>query len=133
MKNHIHLEGVIEKGKISYPIKANQTKLNNFLANTPEGARVEIFISVNDGKGSNAQLARIHAMCRQMANDIGYTWYARAVQEGMEGQWALFLSIFWKRVFIYFLHSSLKSSRINRPGYPLEDFGHLQTVAKRPV
>tara|TARA_R110002153_G_scaffold103024_1_gene239993 strand:- start:102 stop:485 length:384 start_codon:yes stop_codon:yes gene_type:complete len=80
MKNHIHLEGVIEKGKISYPIKANQTKLNNFLANTPEGARVEIFISVNDGKGSNAQLARIHAMCRQMANDIGYTFEEMKLQ-----------------------------------------------------
>ena len=80
MKNHINLDGIIQNGKITYPIKANQTKLNNFLANTPEGARVEIFISVNDGKGSNAQLARIHAMCRQMANDIGYTFEEMKLQ-----------------------------------------------------
>jgi len=74
MKNNVVLNGVIENGKIIYPSKANQSKHDNFLAEAPEGARVEIFISVSDGKASNAQLARIHAMCRELANEIGYTF-----------------------------------------------------------
>ncbi len=75
MKNNISIDAVIKDGKIHYPIKANESRMNNFLANAPEGAKVEMFISVSDEKkGSNAQLARIHAMCREIANEIGYTF-----------------------------------------------------------
>ena len=75
MKNHIYLNAEIKGGKITYPIKANESRINNFLANAPEGAKVEMFISVSDEvKGSNAQLARIHVMCREIANEIGYTF-----------------------------------------------------------
>lgn len=75
MKNHIYLNAEIKNGKITYPIKANESRLNNFLANAPEGAKVEMFISVSDEKkGSNAQLARVHAMCREIANELGYTF-----------------------------------------------------------
>lgn len=75
MKNNISIDAVIKDGKIHYPIKANESRMNNFLANAPEGAKVEMFISVsNEKKGSNAQLARIHAMCREIANEIGYTF-----------------------------------------------------------
>lgn len=74
MKNHIYLNAEIKNGKISYPIKVNESRINNFLANAPEGARVEMFISISDEKGSNAQLARIHAMCREIANELGYTF-----------------------------------------------------------
>ena len=74
MKNNISLNAVIKNGKIDYPLAADKQRLQNFLANTPENANVEIFISVSDGKGSNAQLARIHAMCRELANEIGYTF-----------------------------------------------------------
>lgn len=74
MKNNISLNAVIKDGKINYPLVADKQRLQNFLANTPENANVEIFISVSDGKGSNAQLARIHAMCRELANEIGYTF-----------------------------------------------------------
>lgn len=75
MKNNISIDAIIKDGKIHYPIKANESRMNNFLANAPEGAKVEMFISVSDEKkGSNAQLARIHAMCREIANEIGYTF-----------------------------------------------------------
>lgn len=74
MKNHIALNGEIKDGKITFPISADKSRMKNFLINAPDGAKVEMFISISDGKGSNAQLARIHAMCREMANEIGYTF-----------------------------------------------------------
>ena len=75
MKNNISINGIIKDGQIHYPIKANESRMNNFLANAPEGAKVEMFVSISDEvKGSNAQLARIHAMCREIANEIGYTF-----------------------------------------------------------
>lgn len=74
MKNNITLNAIIKDGKIHYPVTADKRRFQDFLANTPDGARVELFISVADGKGSNAQLAKIHAMCRELANDIGYTF-----------------------------------------------------------
>lgn len=80
MKNHLHLNAEIKDGAIHYPIKANQSRLNNFLANAPEGANLEIFISVTDGKGSNAQLARVHAMCRELATELGYTFEEMKIQ-----------------------------------------------------
>ena len=39
-----------------------------------DGARVEVFIGVQDGKGSNPQLARVHAMIREIASELGYTF-----------------------------------------------------------
>lgn len=75
MKNHIHLDAEVRDGKIHYPVKANESRIRNFLANAPEGAKIEMFISVSDEKkGSNAQLARIHVMCREIANELGYTF-----------------------------------------------------------
>ena len=64
----------VKEGKLHFPIKAYETKYNNFLKNQPEGARIELFIGVQDGKGSNPQLARIHAMIREIANELGYTF-----------------------------------------------------------
>lgn len=80
MKNNISLNAIIKDGQIDYPLNADKKRLLNFLANTTEGANVEIFISVNDGKGTNAQLARIHAMCRELANEIGYTFEEMKLQ-----------------------------------------------------
>ena len=55
-------------------MKAQETKLNTFLKNLPDDAKLEMFIGITTDKGSNPQLARIHAMIRQLANDIGYTF-----------------------------------------------------------
>ena len=55
-------------------IKAFETKYNKFLKELPDGVRVELFIGVQDGKGSNPQLARVHAMIREIANELGYTF-----------------------------------------------------------
>ena len=74
MKDQLFVEGRIKDGKLHFPIKAVQIKFDNFFKQHEDGARVEIFIGVQDGKGSNPQLARIHAMIREIANELGYTF-----------------------------------------------------------
>ena len=74
MKDQLFVQAVIKEGKLHFPIKAFETKYNKFLKDMPEGARIELFIGVQDGKGSNPQLARVHAMIREIANEIGYTF-----------------------------------------------------------
>jgi len=74
MKNNIFIKGVVRDGKLDYPAKIQKTRMDSFYSNLPEGAKVEMFISVSTKKGSNAQLARLHAMIRELANDIGYTF-----------------------------------------------------------
>ena len=74
MKDQLFVEGRIKDGKLHFPIKAFQIKYDNFFKQHEDGARVEVFIGVQDGKGSNPQLARVHAMIREIANDIGYTF-----------------------------------------------------------
>jgi hypothetical protein len=75
MKNNIFIKAMQKDGELHYPIKAQETRYKNFLKEIPEGANIEIFISVStEAKGSNAQLARIHAMIRELASDLGYTF-----------------------------------------------------------
>ena len=74
MKDQLFLDAKIKDGKLHFPIIAHEAKYNNFLKNQPEGARIELFIGVQDGKGSNPQLARLHAMIREIANELGYTF-----------------------------------------------------------
>ena len=74
MKDQLFVEGRIKDGKLHFPIKAFQIKYDNFFKQHEDGARVEIFIGVQDGKGSNPQLARVHAMIREIASELGYTF-----------------------------------------------------------
>ena len=74
MKNNIFLNATVNNGEISFPSKVQQTRLNAFLEDVPDGTKIEMFISFNTEKSSNAQLARLHAMIRELASDIGYTF-----------------------------------------------------------
>ena len=74
MKDNIFIKLSVKDGELSFPMKAQKTKLNTFLKNLPNDSKLEMFIGVTTDKGSNPQLARIHAMIRQLANDIGYTF-----------------------------------------------------------
>jgi len=74
MKDNIFIKLSVKDGEFSFPMKAQETKLNTFLKNLPDDVKLEMFIGVTTDKGSNPQLARIHAMIRQLANDIGYTF-----------------------------------------------------------
>lgn len=80
MKNNLFINGVIKDGQIDYPVSINNKRLQNFLKEAPEGARVEIFISISDEKATTAQIARIHAMIRQLSSDVGYTFEEMKLQ-----------------------------------------------------
>ena len=57
-----------------HTIKAKGTLYNNWLKELPEGTKIEIFASISGEDGTNAQLAKIHAMIRELANEIGNTF-----------------------------------------------------------
>jgi hypothetical protein len=58
-------------GKLEHTVKAKEGILNDIIKDIPEGTKIEVFANTIGIKGSNAQLAKIHAMIRQLANDIG--------------------------------------------------------------
>jgi len=74
MKDNIFLDLSVKNGKFDFPIKANKKKLKDFLTRQPDGARLELFIAVSSAKGSNPQLARLHATIREIAQELGYTF-----------------------------------------------------------
>ena len=74
MKDNIFLKLSVKDGELDFPAKINKTRLNTFLKSLPNGTRLEMFISASDDNGTNAQLARLHAMIREIANDLGYTF-----------------------------------------------------------
>jgi len=60
-------------GKLEHTIKARETIYNKFVDSLPEGTKIEIFVSVTGPKGSNAQIAKIYVMLRELAAEIGYS------------------------------------------------------------
>ena len=74
MKDSLFIQCTVKNGELDFPIKAVGNKYQKFLNDLPEGAQLEIFIGVSGDKGSNPQLARLHAMIREIAQEIGYTF-----------------------------------------------------------
>tara|TARA_Y100000389_G_C17463006_1_gene523231 strand:+ start:534 stop:917 length:384 start_codon:yes stop_codon:yes gene_type:complete len=74
MKNNIFLKVSVKDGELHFPAKIQKTRFDSFLKDIPDDTKLEMFISFSTGKGSNAQLARLHAMIRELANDLGYTF-----------------------------------------------------------
>jgi len=74
MKDNIFVTASIKNGRIHFPIKATGTKFTSFLSQLPDDSKLEIFIGVGGEKGSNPQLAKIHAMIKEIAQEIGYTF-----------------------------------------------------------
>ena len=74
MKTNLFANLTKKNGKLEYNIKAQQNIYNQFVEDLPEGAKVEIFVSVSGDNGTNAQIAKIHVSIRQLANDIGYSF-----------------------------------------------------------
>ena len=67
-------------GELIHTIKARGTIYKKWIEELPEGTKVEIFASISSEDGSNAQLAKVHAMIRQLANDLGYTFSEMKLQ-----------------------------------------------------
>jgi hypothetical protein len=74
MKDSLFVQCTVKDGALEFPIKAVGNKYQKFINNLPDGAKLEIFIGVSGDKGSNPQLARLHAMIREIAQEIGYTF-----------------------------------------------------------
>ena len=58
-------------GQLEHTIQAKEDMLNETIKDLPEGTKIEVFANTMGIKGSNAQLAKIHAMIRQLADDSG--------------------------------------------------------------
>jgi len=74
MKDSLFVQCTVKNGALVFPMKAIGNKYQKFLNDQPEGVKLEIFIGVSGDKGSNPQLARLHAMIREIAQEIGYTF-----------------------------------------------------------
>ena len=74
MKANLFANLTKRDGKLEYNVKAQETIYNKFVEDLPEGAKVEIFISISGDNGTNAQIAKIHVSIRQIANDLGYSF-----------------------------------------------------------
>jgi len=74
MKDSLFVQCTVKDGALEFSIKAVGNKYQKFINNLPDGAKLEIFIGVSGDKGSNPQLARLHAMIREIAQEIGYTF-----------------------------------------------------------
>ena len=74
MKANLFANLTKRDGKLEYNVKAQETIYTKFVEDLPEGAKVEIFISISGDNGTNAQIAKIHVSIRQLANDLGYSF-----------------------------------------------------------
>ena len=67
-------------GELVHTIKARGTLYKKWLDELPEDTKIEIFVSISNDDGSTAQIAKIHAMIRELANTIGYTFSEMKLQ-----------------------------------------------------
>ena len=80
MKDNLFVKASVKDGKLYFPIKAMGTKYRKFFEQLQDNYKLEIFIGVSGIKGSNPQLARLHAMIREIAQEIGYTFEEAKIQ-----------------------------------------------------
>ena len=80
MKQNLFSNLTKKNDKLEYNIKAQERIFNKFVEDLPEGAKVEIFVSISGDNGTNAQIAKIHVMIRQLADDLGYSFSEMKLQ-----------------------------------------------------
>lgn len=71
MKNSLTVRLKKKEGKLKYRLGVEEDLYNAFVSNIPEGAHVEIFISVDTDDGSLSQLAKLHANIKEISNSTG--------------------------------------------------------------
>ena len=74
MKSSLYSRLQVKNGVLDFPNKAQEKRFYTFLKEIPDGTSIDIFMGVSTDKGSNAQLARAHAMIREIAQYLGYTF-----------------------------------------------------------
>jgi hypothetical protein len=61
-------------GKLVHYKEAERKLYENFIKEIPENSVIEFYSEVQTNNGSLAQLAKIHAMIKDLANYTGYTF-----------------------------------------------------------
>ena len=80
MKQNFHSILKKKDGELVHTIKAKGTLYKKWIEELPEDTRIEIFASVSSDDGTSAQIAKVHAMIREIANNIGYTFSEMKLQ-----------------------------------------------------
>jgi hypothetical protein len=65
---------VKEHSRLKYTKKGLEELYYKFVETIPEGAKVDVIFEVQNDTGTTAQLAKIHANIREIANDTGHTF-----------------------------------------------------------
>lgn len=74
MKDNIYANLTKKDDELKFNVPSQGKNYKKFIENLPEGTKVEMFVSVSNEKGTNAQLARVHVMIRELASTLGYTF-----------------------------------------------------------
>ena len=70
MKDSLYIKCTVKDGALDFPNKGTKGKFDRFIKNLPDATKLEMFISASSNNGSLPQLARVHAMIREIANEI---------------------------------------------------------------
>lgn len=63
-----------KNGKLQYTSEAQKRLYKEFVDSIPENAIVEFYSDSQETNGTISQLAKVHAMIRELANHTGYTF-----------------------------------------------------------
>lgn len=74
MNNSFFGKLIKKDGKLVHFREAERRLYENFIKEIPEGSIIEFYSEVQTNDGSLAQMAKIHAMIRDLANHTGYTF-----------------------------------------------------------
>ena len=80
MKDSLYIKCTVKDGALDFPNKGTKSKFDRFIKNLPDATKLEMFISASSSNGSLPQLARVHAMIREIANELGYTFEEAKLQ-----------------------------------------------------
>ena len=79
-KGYFFSQMVKDGDELNHSIKAKGKLYDNLVKELPEGTKVEVFINIVGKKASNAQIARVHVMIRELAAEIGYSFQETKLQ-----------------------------------------------------
>lgn len=75
MSQHLFNGVLIKKdGKLQYGSEGKLELYNKFVDEIVEGSRIDVIFEVQDDSGTRAQIAKVHANIREIANDTGHTF-----------------------------------------------------------
>lgn len=72
--NILSIKRVKRGNQLVFKSKGDLALYNEFVKSLEDGQEIEEFLESIDNSGTNAQLAKIHACIKELANEIGYTF-----------------------------------------------------------